>query len=39
MALRPYQYVEVDNFLHLRRRLTVSQFIIIIIIIILFSRQ
>ena len=26
MALRPYQYVEVDNFLHLRRRLTVSQF-------------
>ena len=26
MALRPYQYVEEDNFLHLRRRLTVSQF-------------
>ena len=26
MALSPYQYVEVDNFLHLRRRLIVSQF-------------
>ena len=26
MALCPYQYVEVDNFLHLHRWLTVSQF-------------
>ena len=26
MAIRPYQYVEVDTFLRLRRRLTVSQF-------------